>query len=258
MGRPNRMGGIIRKKNSMRLYKFRPYMNEFVVLAGLKHGSRYLNEITTHTIPLPDDFDLMDKILKELFIDVEHPLTNSKIQIKKTTKKLKVPTFFVYRDPYEAYCSSIMQGTMINGANNTPLWDGDINNMKPLMAGTGHFCYYTWRSVLSLIEKTECEDIKFVNLNELSDLILSNTLTHHSHNKEHNTERNLMQLKLKKVNSKDELIELCKISNPILWDMYMEQIRLDTIALNILLEKYKWINPMLQSDTTKVVNKKKK
>jgi hypothetical protein len=140
-----------------------------------------------------------------------------------------------------------MQGTMIaaNSKDGKPLWDGDKSNVNVLIAGNGHFCFHIWRDVLDMIQETKCEDILFIELGDLSDFLILETLRHFSHNKKENDASNIENLNKKGIQSKEELIELCKSGNPILWEKYVEQIKLDTIALNTLLEKYKWSNPII-------------
>ena len=227
----------------MRIYKFKPYFGEFIVGAMLKHGTRYLDDCGRVLTVIPPYFDFKNILIKELFAEEANPLSTSKIQIKKPTHKLKFPTFFVYRDPYEAYCSAIVQGLMMEHSNKEPLWDGDMDNLLPLMAGTKHYCFHLWRDISSIIEETKCEDIKLVHLSELTDFILSQTMEYVEHDKDELDRSNLKAIQWKHFDSKAELIEKCKTTHPLLWDRYMEQIQLDTEALTQLLQKYKWINP---------------
>jgi len=246
-------------------FNFSTYLSEFVIVGLLKHGSRFLTECCGNNITKINaggpNKSLSSNLIEELFIDIDNPLQSSKIQIGKVQKKLKNKTFFVYRDPFTAFCSSISQAAMINGKDGKPLWDGNKSDVNSLIAGSGHFCFYMWRSVLDMVNESKCEDIQFIHLDDLSDFIVLETLQYNSHNKEANDKSNLEHLKLKGIQSKEELVEVCKVGNPILWEKYMEQIKLDTAALNTLLEKFKWSNPILplviDSDVISPSTKKK-
>ena len=169
------MYGCNNKEYSFMIQKFNfnTYLSDFVVVGLLKHGHRFLNECSSNNVSKINlgsfGKSATGNLIESLFENVESPLKSSKIQIGKVTKKLKTKTFFVYRDPYQAFCSSITQAAMINGVDNKPLWDGDKANVNPLMAGSGHFCFHIWRDVLDMIIETKCEDILFVDLKDLSD-----------------------------------------------------------------------------------------
>jgi len=246
-------------------YSFNTYLSEFVVVALLKHASRYLAECSGNNVNKIDIGGFgttgKERLMSSLFDNVESPGQTSKIQIGKVLKKLKTKTFFVYRDPFEAFCSSISQAAMINGKDGKPLWDGNKSNVNPLIAGSGHFCFHIWRDVLSMVNETGCEDILFIELKDLSDFLVLETLQHFEHNKKRNEESNIVGLMEKGIQSKEELIEVCKVGNPILWEKYVEQINLDRIALDTLLEKYKWSNPIIplviESDEISPTTKKK-
>ena len=246
-------------------YSFNTYLSEFVIVALLKHASRFLSESSGNNVNKIDNGAFGDtgkeRLITSLFDNVESPIQTSKIQIGKVHKKLKTKTFFVYRDPFEAFCSSIYQAAMINGKDGKPLWDGDKSNINVLIAGSGHFCFHIWRDVLDMVKETGCEAIRFIELKDLSDFLVLETLRHFRHNKKENDDTNLENLKKKEIVSKDELIEICKVGNPVLWEKYVEQIKLDTIALDTLLEKYKWSNPIIplviKSDNISPTTKKK-
>jgi hypothetical protein len=230
-------------------YSFNTYLSEFVVVALLKHASRFLSECSGNNVQKIDIGGFSktgkEKLMASLFDNIEIPIQISNFQIGKAQKKLKTKTFFVYRDPFEAFCSSISQAAMINGKDGKPLWDGNKSNVNPLIAGSGHFCFHIWRDVLSMVNETGCEDILFIELKDLSDFLVLETLQHFEHNKKRNEESNIVGLMEKGIQSKEELIEVCKVGNPILWEKYVEQINLDRIALDTLLEKYKWSNPII-------------
>lgn len=246
-------------------YSFNTYLSEFVIVALLKHASRFLSECSGNNV---NKIDISvfgttgkERLITSLFHNVEITTNISNFTIGKIKKELKNKTFFVYRDPFEAFCSSISQAAMINGKDGKPLWDGDKSNVNPLIAGSGHFCFHIWRDVLSMVNETGCEDIRFIELKDLSDFLVLETLQHFEHNKKGNDDSNLENLKKKGMQSKEELIEVCKVGNPILWERYVEQIKLDTIALDTLLEKYKWSNPIIplviESDMISPTTKKK-
>ena len=246
-------------------YSFNTYISEFVIVALLKHASRYLSECSGNNVNKIDIASASnsnkERLITSLFHNVEITTNISNFTIGKIKKELKNKTFFVYRDPFEAFCSSISQAAMINGKDGKPLWDGDKSNVNVLIAGSGHFCFHIWRDVLDMVKETECEAIRFIELGNLNDFLVLETLNYYPHNKNSNQESNLIGLANKGIESKEELIELCKSGNPVLWERYVEQIKLDTIALNTLLEKYKWSNPIIplviKSDMISPTTKKK-
>ena len=223
-------------------YSFNTYLSEFVIVALLKHASRYLAECSGNNVNKIDisafGAPSKERLMLSLFDNVESPIQT-----------------------FEAFCSSISQAAMINGKDGKPLWDGDKSNVNPLIAGSGHFCFHIWRDVLSMVNETGCEDIRFIELKDLSDFLVLETLQHFEHNKKRNEESNIVGLMEKGIQSKEELIEVCKVGNPILWEKYVEQINLDRIALDTLLEKYKWSNPIIplviESDEISPTTKKK-
>jgi hypothetical protein len=156
-------------------------------------------------------------------------------------KKTKVKTlndydkiFFIYRDPLETFKSAIITGAAM-GLNNEYVWDK--SNLNLLMSYNNHFYYHLWRDIKEVLDEGKDDSkIQFVSLNELSDLIIMETLEGYFFEKETYTFDNSVNSKM----SKEELLEACEKEHHKLWNKYLEQIKLERESLDYLIEKYNW------------------
>ena len=236
----------------LRTYLYKKYNSEnVIVLAHLKHGTRWLEEQKAYGIK---NIDVSHKPIKkiatelqnELFVKKDITFNSSKIQIGKCILELKdTKLIIVYRDPYEAFTSAITTAAQTSNFldKNNICSDDDILNDKneilnTIMLNSGHFTFFLWRIILATLENVDCQNnIEFVELKDLSTCIQLELLTYSPHTKKHYNfdvkETNILNL------SKEQLIKECKKSNKKLWDKMMVEIELDKIALNTLIKKYK-------------------
>lgn len=229
-------------------YNYVSVVKNFTIFAPLKHGTRWLN--ITHPISIKSlhhtnndkgiSISPIQSLSNILFSDKESPFQNSKIKLKKFKKEIIIENpVFVYRDPYDTFVNAILTGTHNLNKNTNghqTKWDGDPQKLNIIMTNNGHFSPVIWQEVWQLLELLDDEEITFVNLRELSDYIMINTLQYYPYNFNSYTFQNSI------VNNftKDEVIQMCKEYHPTLWDNFMLQIEKETIALNKLLEKFKW------------------
>lgn len=226
----------------LKTFEYNTPLSRFVVIAPLKHGTRFL-ERTRYSLHI----DLQRKgnrhsvkeSLSDFLYDSSKPASsNSSIKILKKTKVKTLndydKIFFIYRDPLETFKSAIITGAAM-GLNNEYVWDK--SNLNLLMSYNNHFYYHLWRDIKEVLD--ECKDdskIKFVSLNELSDLIIMETLEGYIFEKETYTFDNSVNSKM----SKKELLEACEKEHHKLWNKYLEQIKLERESLDYLIEKYNW------------------
>lgn len=235
---------VIIKKIKMipiQVYEYESVIRNFTIFAPLKHGTRWLattkpkNHFTINNhfkdgVHTTIDMALIDLLL----VDENNPYNVSKIKLKKFKRKLKLNNVvFVYRDPYESFIKSIITGLGV--INN--IWKGDPDELDVVMTGNGHFSPTLWQTVWNILETLEDNSVEFVELRQLSKFIRINTLQHHNYEFEQYSFENQIPYGY----NKDEIIELCKTHHPTLWNNYMIQIEKETISLNKLLEKFKWI-----------------
>jgi len=235
---------------------YKKYNSEDVlVLAHLKHGSRWLQEQQSDSII---NYNVINKTLKKIAIELRNQLfvkkditfNSSKIKIGKYKLELNhTKLIIVYRDPYEAYYSALTTAAQRDSFldRNNICSDSDVLNDKKeilntIMLNSGHFTFFLWRIILSTLEEVDPQlNIEFVELKDLSTCIQLELLTYKPYTKKHYNfdikETNILNL------SKEELIKECEKYNKKLWDKIMLEIELDNIALNTLLKKYKVYKP---------------
>ena len=139
--------------------------------------------------------------LSEFLYDSSIPAsTNSSIKILKKTKTKTLndygKIFFVYRDPLDTFKSAI-----ITGASNEikDKYEWNKSNLNLLMSYNNHFYYHLWRDIKDVLD--ECKDdsvIKFVSLDDLSDLIIMETLEGYTFEKEEYSFDTSMKSKMNK------------------------------------------------------------
>jgi hypothetical protein len=246
-------------------FEFKKKLSDFVIVSLLKHGSRFLSSVTLYEYTSSiqgqnNSTTITENLIESLFTAIPSPLQTSSIKIGKVKRELKNPnTYFVYRYPYEAFCSAIVQFASITPLDDNKKLDTTKENINNLMANNGHFCFHFWRDVLDMVRQTNCEGIRFIDLDDLSDFLVLETLEYNTWNKGNETNNRLKVLREIGIGSKEELIDICRIKSPAVWEKFQEQIQLDTNALNTLLEKWKWQNPNVEMiEEVKVKSSKKK
>ena len=230
-------------------YNYESVVKNFTIFAPVKHGTRWLNSTKpiskTPLYPTHNQNDTITKSIEHistiLFSDKDSPFQNSKIKLKKFKRELIIQNpVIVYRDPYEAFIKAILTGThKSNNVIDSDLhmkWDGRPETLNVVMTNNGHFSTTIWQSMWDMFERLDDNSITFVELRELSDFMMINTLEHYDYNfNDFTFEKDIVG-----DYTKDEILELCKEYHPILWKNFMIQIEKEKIALNKLLEKFKW------------------
>lgn len=226
----------------LKTFEYNTPLSRFVIIAPLKHGTRFIEQ-TRYGLHI----DLQRKgnrhsvkeSLSDFLYDSSKPASsNSSIKILKKTKVKTLNAydniFFIYRDPLETFKSAIITGASM-GLNDEYVWDK--SNLNLLMSYNNHFYYHLWRDIKDVLD--ECKDdtpIKFASLDDLSDLIIMETLEGYIFKKEKYTFDNSINSKM----NKEELLEACEKEHHKLWNKYLEQIKLEREALDYLIQKYNW------------------
>jgi hypothetical protein len=228
-------------------YDYKRIVKDFTIFAPVKHGTRWLQstgpkKITSIHTHIKDSKEITapHALHNILFSDKTSPYQSSKIQLKKFKRELIISNpVFVYRDPYEAFTKAILTGT--HKSNNVTdselhnMWDGDPKKLNVSMTNNGHFSPTLWQEIYEVLEFLEPGEVTFVELRQLSDYMMINTLKHYDYNFNDFTFENDIVGDY----TKDEIISMCKEYHPILWENFMIQIQKETIALNKLIEKFK-------------------
>jgi hypothetical protein len=230
-------------------YDYKSVVKNFTIFAPVKHGTRWLKycqpsantPLHAHTKdgkPISAAYAVADV----LFSDKGSPFINSKIKLESYKKQIIIENpVFIYRDPYEAFTKAILTGThkSNNVSNKSDLhraWDGNPETLNISMTSNGHFSPTIWQEMWEILESLDNNAITFVELRELSDFMMINTLKYYNYNfNDFTFEKDIVG-----DFTKDEIIEMCKEYHPILWKNFMIQVDKETIALNKLIEKFKW------------------
>ena len=226
----------------LKKFKYDTLMGTFSVMALLKHGTRWLETTTFHSadnVRLNGKSYSQDKnaLIGGIFTNVDNPYGSSKIKLKKFKRELiDTNICFVYRDPFESFKSAIITGAASILNNNTVVGKWDMDNLYLLMTTNQHFCYFFWRLLSDVLDENNIVDgIELVSLEHLSNYMAIKLLMLPSFVKE--------TYDMNKLNSdltKEEILYYCEHNNPQLWETFMEQIRLERIALDGLIEKFGW------------------
>ena len=224
----------------LKTFEYNTPLNHFVIIAPLKHGTRFLQQ-TRYSSTMDVDRKGNRYSIKESLVDFlyDESKTVSKASIKilnqSKTKTLNYDkVIFVYRDPLDAFKSAIITGSS-HLLRDEDEWDR--SNLNLLMSYNKHFYYHLWRDIKAALD--ECKDdsgIKFVSLKDLSDLIIMETLEGYAFEKETYSFDNTIKSKM----NKEELLNACEKDYPVLWNKYLEQIELERDALFYLVKKYNW------------------
>jgi hypothetical protein len=226
----------------LKTFEYNTPLNHFVIIAGLKHGTRFL-EKTRYSMYLQlqrkgNTHSIKESLIDFLYDSSKNPVSKSSIKILKTTKTKTLndygKIFFVYRDPLDTFKSAIITGAS-NKVKDEYEWDN--TNLNLLMSYNNHFYYHLWRDIKAALD--ECKDdssIRFVSLDDLSDLIIMETLEGYTFEKKEYSFDNSIKSKM----SKEELLNACETEYPTLWNKYLEQIKLERDALFYLVKKYNW------------------
>jgi hypothetical protein len=229
-------------------YEYKSIVKDFTIFAPVKHGTRWLQSTGPKKIMaihnhIKDGKEITapHALYNILFNGKTSPYQSSKIQLKKFKRELIVSNpVFVYRDPYEAFTKAILTGT--HKSNNVKdsdlhnMWNGDPKKLNVSMTNNGHFSPTLWQEIYEVLEFLEPGEVTFVELRQLSDYIMINTLKHYDYKfNDFSFENDIVG-----DYTKDEIITMCKEYHPILWENFMIQIQKETIALNKLLDKFKF------------------
>ena len=210
----------------LHIFKYRSDIaSDFRVFAPHKHGTRFLSEANpiekTHISISQSKIQFETKLIASLFDFLEDPNSTEKIKVLK-----KENNYFIYRNPYDAFISSIQTGyaSSKNHRGNEELGAN--------MTGNGHFYVHYYRVLESVLKDVESENISFVDLNNLTDFFRIKTLYPFQFSK--------ARYSFDKYITKEEVETLCKTYHPILWDTFMIEIYKEKIALNNLIKKFDW------------------
>ena len=88
---------------------------DFKVFATNKHGTRFLREVNpiekSHiSISSHNVHEVEKKLTETLFDFVDNPKSTQAIRLKKIQVLKKQDSYFVYRNPYDAFISAIQTG----------------------------------------------------------------------------------------------------------------------------------------------------
>jgi hypothetical protein len=215
----------------LQIYKFKSdIVSDFRVFAPNKHGTRFLSESNpiekTHISisKSKDDFEI--NLTEALFDFLDNPKSTQAIKLKKIKILKKENVCFVYRNPYDAFVSSIQTGYASSGQHN------GIEKLGANMTGNGHFYVHYYRVLESVLKDVESNTISFVELNDLTEFLRVQTLFPVSFSKEKYSFDDYI--------TKEDVEVLCKKHHPILWHRFMIEIEKEKIALNNLIKKFDW------------------
>jgi hypothetical protein len=225
----------------IRLYHFNTRLTEFLLIAPLKHGTRWISRTK------------FDKEISSLHYTNENLYKPLKEKISVENELSFPNTIFVYRDPLDTFKSAIISGCKDETfENNNKLYDESskvnvelkvgFDTLDLIIANNGHFCYFLWRDIEKVLsDMKDTSNVKLVDLNDLSYYISSKTLTAYPYKHTAFSFENNTIEKFGMTNA--ELILECERRYPELWDNFMREIELETAALNRLVSIYKWIPP---------------
>jgi hypothetical protein len=230
-------------------YNFKDTPNgDFTIIAPVKHASRWLSSMCSNRQEVDVGMDNKWKGSLEtiMFSDKESEFSSKKIKVKSYKKEIVIPKpYFVYRDPYEWFISSIRTGASVYQHNHIKNgwigWNGKLENIDILMTNNGHYRYNYWRIIYDLIKDYDRDEIELIALEDLSSFIHIQTLYYYPFDKEAFSFSSEYTFDGILGNITIDVVEECKKCNPRLWDNFMIQIEKETEVLNLLIEKLKWI-----------------
>lgn len=207
-------------------------VSDFKVFAPNKHGTRFLRErnlIERSRITAGIDIKKFEHDLTyQLFDFIDNPDSTNEVQLKKLKVIKQQDFYFVYRDPYIAFLSSIQTGYASNHKQrlNKDLGENMTNN--------GHFYAHYYRVLERVLENVENNNVSFVELEDLTEFFMVQTLNPVEFSKTKYSFDNHI--------TKEDVEILCKKHHPILWHTFMIEIEKEKIALNNLIKKFDWKN----------------
>lgn len=203
---------------------------DFKVFASNKHGTRFLRErgpIEKNHISISQTMSEFEKRLTEILFDfVDNPKSTQAIKLKKLQVLKKQDSYFVYRNPYDAFVSAVQTG-YASSQNQRGNKDLGAN-----MTSNGHFYTHYYRVLERVLENVNDECISFIELNDLTEFFRIQTLRPVQFSK--------VKYSFDSYITKDELETLCKEHHPLLWQRFMVEIEKEKIALNNLINKFDW------------------
>jgi hypothetical protein len=215
----------------LHIFKFKSdIVSDFRVLAPNKHGTRFLREANpiekTHISILQSKIDFETNLIASLFDFLEDPNSTELIKLKKIKVLKKENNYFIYRNPYDTFVSSIQTGYASNSKHR------GNEELGANMTGNGHFYVHYYRVLESILEDVESDTISFVDLSDLTEFFRIQTLYPFQFSKE--------KYSFDKYITKEDVETLCKKYHPILWDTFIIEIDKEKIALNNLIKKFNW------------------
>jgi hypothetical protein len=210
----------------LHIFKFKSdIVSDFRVFAPNKHGTRFLREAIpiekTHISICKTKIDFETKLIESLFDFLEDPNSTEKIKVLK-----KENSYFIYRNPYDAFVSSIQTGYASSSKHR------GNEKLGANMTGNGHFYVHYYRVLESVLKDVESDNISFVDLSDLTEFFRIQTLYPFHFSKE--------RYSFDKYITKEDVDTLCKKHHPILWDKFIIEIDKEQIALNNLIKKFNW------------------
>jgi hypothetical protein len=203
---------------------------DFRVFAPNKHGTRFLREVnpierSRITIGLSiQKFE--EDLIYQLFDFIDNPKSTKAIQLKKLQILKKEEFYFVYRNPYDAFVSSIQTGYASSQGHR------ENADLGANMTNNGHFYTHYYRTLERVLENVENDTISFIELNDLTEFFRIQTL--------HPVNFSKVKYSFDKYITKDDVEILCKEHHPMLWHRFMVEIEKEKIALNNLIKKFDW------------------
>ena len=203
---------------------------DFKVIAPLKHGTRFLGDNNPvekkriSTVHVIQQFE--DDLTNELFDFIDNPKSTKTIKLKKIQILKKQESYFVYRNPYDAFISAIQTGYASTQANKS------TDDLGANMTNNNHFYTHYYRVLERILENTEDGIISFIELNDLTEFFRIQTLRPLNFSK--------AKYSFDSYITKEELENLCKEKHPMLWHRFMIEIEKEKIALGNLLKKFDW------------------
>jgi hypothetical protein len=204
---------------------------DFRVFATNKHGTRFLREVNpiekSHiSISSHNVHEVEKKLTETLFDFVDNPKSTQAIRLKKIQVLKKQDSYFVYRNPYDAFISAIQTGYASSQVLRAS------SNLAANMTNNGHFYTHYYRVLERVLENTEDDSISFIELNDLTEFFRIQTLRPVQFSKQ--------KYSFDSYITKEELENLCKENHPILWHRFMIELKKEKIALDNLLKKFDW------------------
>jgi len=215
----------------LQIFKYKSdIVSDFRVFAPNKHGTRFLSELypieKAHISISKTKVDFETKLTEALFDFFDNPKSTQTIKLKKIKVLKKENNYFVYRNPYDAFVSSIQTGYASSSKHR------GIENLGANMTGNGHFYVHYYRILESVLNEVESDTVSFVELSDLTEFFRIQTLGPIQFSKEKYSFDNHI--------TKQDVEILCKKHHPMLWHRFMIEIEKEKIALNNLIQKFDW------------------